>query len=140
MCHTRRALDSQNLLTVKETWRLLEEDGPSASIEALLQHAHDDVEMRPYAAEGQVLHGAEEIRRFYREHAAQGASFHASAWDFEETGDCVYVTGSIRVRRPDGSIADAQLRWSYEFRDGLVACAKAGPLGARKGASSNATA
>ena len=131
-------LDSQNLTTVKQLWRVLEEDGLSASMDALLQCAHEDVELTPYAAEGRTFHGAEEVRDFYRRSEAAGASYHASAWSFEETGDCVYVTGSIRVHRPDGSIADAQLRWSYEFRDGLVACAKFGPLSGRNGSSTSA--
>ena len=60
----------------------------------------------------------------------RAASFHARAWSFEEQGDDVMVTGSIRVQRPDGSIADAQLRWSYTFEDGLVKAASFAPLGA----------
>lgn len=131
-------MDSQNLTTVKKLWRVLEEDGPSAGIDALLQYCHEDVELVPYAAGGKPLRGAEEVREFYRQSEAAGGSFHASAWDFEEEGDCVYVTGSIRVRRPDGSIADAQLMWSYEFRDGLVARAEFGPLSRRNGSSKSA--
>ena len=128
-------MDSQNLTVVKQLWRVLEEDGPLAGVDALLERAHEDVELRPYIAEGQVFRGADQIRDFYERRSASGASFNASAWDFEESGDCVYVTGSIRLRRPDGSIADAQLRWSYEFRDGLVSCAKFGPLSGRNGAA-----
>lgn len=131
-------MDSQNLTTVKKLWRVLEEDGPSASMNAMLERAHKDVELRPYAAEGRTFHGASEIRDYDREREAAGGSFHASAWRFEEEGDAVYVLGSIRVHRPDGSIADAQLRWSYKFRDGLVTCASFGPLNAGNGSSNGA--
>jgi hypothetical protein len=30
------------------------------------------------------------------------------------------VRGSARIVRPDGSFAEAKLRWTYRFRDGLI--------------------
>ena len=54
----------------------------------------------------------------------------ARPWSFEEDGDSVIVQGSIRLQRRDGSIADAQLRWTYTFRDGRLAAASSGPLAA----------
>jgi hypothetical protein len=39
--------------------------------------------------------------------------------------------GASAIRfRADGSIADAQLRWTYTFRDGRLAAASSGPLAA----------
>jgi hypothetical protein len=123
-------VDSPNLRIVKEVWEVLEHDGLLASLERMLEHAHDDIELRPYMAEGHVLRGVEEIREFMREELASGATIQASPWSFEEDGDTVVVSGSVRVQRRDASIADAQLRWTYTFRDGRVAAASSAPLAA----------
>ena len=123
-------MDSENLKTVKRIWAILERDGLEASTEAMLSCCHEDVELAPYAAEGRVLHGADEVWDFLRQSAASGSSFHASAWSFEEQGDDVIVSGTIRVRRRDGSLADAQVRWIYSFCDGRVKHASFAPLAA----------
>jgi hypothetical protein len=113
---------------VKELWAVLESEGPLASLELMLEHSHEDVELRPYMAEGRVLRGVDEIREYMREELAAGAMLRASPWTFEEVGDDVIVTGSIRVQRRDASIADAQVRWTYNFRDGRIAAAGSAPL------------
>ena len=123
-------VDSDNLRIVKDLWEVLERDGLLASLERMLEHSHEDVELRPYMAEGRVLRGVDEIREFMREELAGGATLQASPWSFEEAGDTVIVSGSIRVQRRDASIADAQLRWTYTFRDGRVAAAGSAPLAA----------
>jgi hypothetical protein len=123
-------VDSPNLRIVKESWAVLESEGPLASVERLLEHAHEYVELRPYMAAGRVLHGVDEIRKYMRDELAAGATIHALPWSFEEVGDDVIVTGSIRVQRRDASIADAQVRWTYTFRDGRLAAASSAPLAA----------
>lgn len=123
-------MDSQNLTAVKEMWSVLERDGISAGMDAMLARCHEDVELRPYIADGRTFVGSDEVRDFIEERVAAGASVHASPWSFEEEGDDVTVSGSIRVQRPDGSIADAQLRWTYGFSDGLIRHAEFAPLAA----------
>lgn len=123
-------MDSPNVRIVKDFWDLLENRGLIASMEAMLEVAHEDVELRPYVGDGRTFRGTEEIRDYMRERAAEGSTLHATPWSFEEDGDSVIVQGSIRVQRPDGSIADAQLRWTYTFRDGRLAAASSGPLAA----------
>lgn len=113
---------------VKEIWAVLERDGAAASTETLLAHCHEDAELRPYSAEGRTLRGVTEIREFVEDRAAAGGSIHATPWRFEERGQQVVVTGSLRVQRPDGSIADAQLRWCYTFQGDLIAHAEFAPL------------
>ena len=115
---------------VKGLWDSYEERGADAWFEAMLTHCHQDVEVRPYIAGGRTFQGVDELREFFREREAAGATVHASPWSFEETGDAVVVAGSIRVQRPDGSIADAQLRWTFGFRDGLIDRAEFAPLAA----------
>ncbi|HEX2233046.1 MAG TPA: nuclear transport factor 2 family protein [Thermoleophilaceae bacterium] len=123
-------VDSPNLRIVKDLWEVLESDGLQASLERMLEHAHEDIELRPYMAEGRVLRGVEEIRAFMQQELAEGATIQASPWSFEEVGDDVIVSGSVRIRRRDSSIADAQVRWTYTFRDGRLAAASSAPLAA----------
>jgi ketosteroid isomerase-like protein len=123
-------MDSQNLQTVRKIWAVLERHGMCAAMEAMLARCHEDVELRSYVADGRTLIGVDEIREFFYEREAAGANVHASPWTFEESGDEVTVSGSIRVQRPDGSIADAQLRWTYSFSDGLISHAEFAPLAA----------
>jgi ketosteroid isomerase-like protein len=123
-------VDSPNLQLVKGFWDVLESDGLLASTDVMLEHCHEDVELSPYIGEGRVFHGTEEVREFMRRQLEEGAVVSASPWNFEEIGDDVIVSGSIRVQRRDGSIADAQLRWTYTFRDGRVAAASTSPVAA----------
>jgi ketosteroid isomerase-like protein len=121
-------MDSHNMRMVKDFWTILERDGLAASTEALLRCAHDDVELSPYFAGGRVLQGAEEARDFFRERLDDGSTLRASASSFDEEGEAVIVTGSIRVQRADGSLADAQVRWIYRFSDGRLKRATFAPL------------
>lgn len=123
-------MDSPNLQTVKGFWDVLESDGLLASMELMFEHCHEDVELRPYVGGGRVFRGIEQAREFFRQQQAEGATLHASPWSFEEVGDDVVVSGSIRVQRSDGSIADAQVRWTYTFRDSRVASVSSAPLAA----------
>jgi ketosteroid isomerase-like protein len=113
---------------VKGLWRVYEEGGHDAGVEAMLASCHEDAEFRFYAAEGRVLHGGDELRAFYEEKRAAGASVAASPHDFREEGDVVEVTGWVRVERESGSLADAQVRWIYTFRDGRIEAVDYGPL------------
>jgi ketosteroid isomerase-like protein len=123
-------VDSPNLRLVKDFWQMFESEGLLATLELMLEHAHEDVELRPFVGGGRTFRGGEEIREFMRNEVAEGATLHVAPWSFEERGDDVIVTGSLRVQRRDGSIADSQLAWTYTFRDGRLAAASSGPLAA----------
>ena len=113
---------------VKTLWRVYEEEGHDAGVDAMLDSCHAGAEFRFYAAGGRVLHGGDELRDFYREQRAAGATVEASPYDFREEGESVVVTGWVRVGRESGSLADAQVRWIYSFRDGLIETVEYGPL------------
>ena len=113
---------------VKDVWRELERRGLDAATESLLARCHEDVELRPYFAGGRTLRGAHEVRAYFQEREARGARLHASPWSFEEFGDDIVVAGSVRVEGGDGSIADAQVSWTFGFRDGLIGHAQFEPL------------
>jgi hypothetical protein len=109
-----------NLGTVKELWRVYERQGHDAGVEALIAVSQPDAEFRFYATGEQVLHGAEELRAFYRNGRTEGVSVRAAAYDYSDDGETICVSGWVRVAREGGSLADAQVRWIYEFKNGLV--------------------
>jgi hypothetical protein len=123
-------MDSPKLRTVKRLWTVYEHDGLEASTEALLEHSSEDVEVSSYTS-GRTLHGPEEVREYLDERKEEGVSLDSNAWSFEEKDDKVIVSASVRVHRPDGSLADAQIQWVYGFGDdGLVNRATFAPYGA----------
>jgi ketosteroid isomerase-like protein len=126
--HGLEHADSPNLRVVKGAFEVLGEGGLEAAIDHLLSHAHDDVEFRPYVADGNVLRGPEEVRAFYRGQLEAGIEFTARPSTFEESGDDeVVVNGSLRVVRSSGGFAESQLSWTYRFRDGRLQEVRGGP-------------
>jgi hypothetical protein len=123
-------MDSQNMRTVKDLWTVFEHDGLEACAEALLTHASEDVEVSSYTSQGRVLHGRDEVREYLGARRNSGVTLDSNAWTFEERDDTVIVTASVRVHRPDGSLADAQVQWIYGFgEDGRVRKTSFAPLG-----------
>jgi hypothetical protein len=123
-------MDSRNMRTVKELWTVFEHDGLEASTEAMLSHASEDLEVRPFASQRRILRGPKEVRDHLHERESSGVKVDTNAWSFEEDGDKVIVSASVRVHRPDGSLADAQVQWVYGFdSDGRVSSATFAPYG-----------
>jgi ketosteroid isomerase-like protein len=121
-------VESRNLLVVKDAFDALENGaGIEAVVERLLRHADADIELVPYVGNGRVLHGADEIRTFFREQVASGTDLTLWPASFEELGDDVIVNGSLRVTRPSGGFAESQLSWTYRFRNGLLHTIRWGP-------------
>jgi ketosteroid isomerase-like protein len=123
-------MESQNLHTVKELWGVYERQGHDAGVEALIAVSHPDAEFRFYATGDEVLHGADELRSFYRNGRMEGVTVRAAAYDYSDDGDTICVSGWVRVNRDGGSLADAQVRWIYEFEDGKVRRMVYAPLAA----------
>lgn len=119
--------DSVNMRFIKEAFRAFSEDGVLAGVDSLLARVHRDAIFAPYSAGNQELHGPDEVRAFFRETVEAGASMTVRALAFEEHGDEVVVSGSIRLVHAGGGFAESQVRWTYRFRDGRVAEARWGP-------------
>jgi ketosteroid isomerase-like protein len=126
---TRPASPERNLAAIQKVWEIFEASGPLAAAEELMKISHENVEMRSYVARGvarpgegeaEVIRGREEVLAFLRRTTDDGVSIKARARSFDLEGDTVAVRGSARVIRPDGSFAEAKLRWIYHFRDGLI--------------------
>jgi ketosteroid isomerase-like protein len=125
----RPASPERNLVAIQKVWEIFEASGPLAATEELMKISHEDVEMRSYVARGlaqpgdeesELVRGREEVLAFMRKATGEGVSIKARARSFDVEGDTVVVRGSARVVRPDGSFAEAKLRWNYHFRDGLI--------------------
>jgi hypothetical protein len=119
--------ESANLRAMKEVFRAVAEGGIRAGVDALLRISHEDCRFRPASAEGRVLEGHDEVRTFFGAAEATGTSISVRPRLFEEHGDEIVVSGSMRVMQPEGSFAERQIRWIYRFRDGLVEEACWGP-------------
>ena len=112
-----------NLEIVKAIWQVYDNEGQEAGMEALIAASTDDVEFRPYGAGGECLKGPEALREYYARTAAEGSRVEAGVYEFGRDGDAVVVHGWVRITRPEGGLADAQVQWTYTFRDGKVASA-----------------
>jgi ketosteroid isomerase-like protein len=119
--------ESANLRVIKAIFGALTEGGVAAGAEPLLRYSHEDCVYRLYMAGERVLNGRHEAREYFKEAVASGASMSVRARSFEERGDEVRVSGSVRLQRPTGGFAESQICWTFRFRDGLVEAASWGP-------------
>ena len=119
--------ESANMRAIRQAFEAFTQEGVAAGVEALLSCAHDDCVFRPYIAGEKTLHGRDEVRAFFREAVAAGTEMTVRPQTFDDNGDEIVVSGSVRLVRPTGGFAESQIRWIYRFRDGLVAEATWGP-------------
>jgi hypothetical protein len=113
-------MDSPPLQLIKNAFRLFEEEGVEAGVEGLLSISHPHCEYRPFSATGRVLRGPDETRTFFLDDGGSGETVKVRPQRFEEEGEWVIVTGSLRVHHESGGFSETQVRWIYRFRDGLV--------------------
>ena len=73
-------------------------------VDKLVALTAPDVDWRPTAVTSGALHGHEALRDYLDGLAASGALVDAHPYSFEVLGDCVIVSGALRLRREDGAI------------------------------------
>ena len=88
-------------------------------MESFLSVLHPDAEAHPSIGGAPRLKGREEIARWWDRFASLGGDIEVRPLDFEARGDCVIVRGYLR-RRQGRTLAESQVHWLYEFRDGLI--------------------
>jgi ketosteroid isomerase-like protein len=88
-------------------------------VDSFLAVLHPDVEAHPSIGGGAELHGRAEVAEWLREFAAVPGDLEARPLDFEEHGGCVLVRGYLR-HRAGRVLAESQVYWLYEIRDGQV--------------------
>jgi ketosteroid isomerase-like protein len=80
---------------------------------------HPDVEAHPSIDGAPLLHGRDEVVQWWAQFAELGGDIEVRPLDFEARGNCVIVRGYLR-RREGRALAESQVHWLYEFRDGLI--------------------
>jgi ketosteroid isomerase-like protein len=119
--------ESPNLSMVRAAFDVSVQQGFMPGLEALLDHAREDCEFRPYIASGHIISGHDAIRAFYRAAMSAGTEMRLRPTSFHEEGETVVVNGSMRVGRPSGGFSESQISWTYRFRDGQLAEASWSP-------------
>jgi ketosteroid isomerase-like protein len=109
-------LDSPRVQLIRRLFDLMETDDLVRASEELLANCADDVVFEPQAAQGRLIRGREELRRFWEDFTDDGAQLRAGAYSVTEEDDTVVVTGWVRTIK-DGRLADTQSRWVYRFND-----------------------
>jgi hypothetical protein len=94
----------------------METDNLARASEELLAHCADEVVFEPHVAHGRVIHGHEELRRFWEGFEGDGLQVRAGAYSVTEEGNTVRVSGWVRTIK-GGRLADSQARWVYSFND-----------------------
>ena len=97
-----------------EVVRLLWKAFSSGGIAEALRYADEDVEWVPSVAGGEVLRGHDALIAWMREAAAAGRRLEAHPYSFDRRGDCVLVSGFLRVH-DRGTIQERHMHWVYRF-------------------------
>ena len=92
-------------------------------VDRLVALTAPDVDWRPTAVTCGALHGHQALRDYLDRLASTGALLDAHPYSFEVLGDCVIVSGALRVRRGDGAVELVRRWWVYRVADGHVASA-----------------
>jgi len=88
-------------------------------MDAFLSVLAPDVTARPSVDGAPVLSGREAVAAWWRQYATVEGDLEARPLAFEARGDCVLVRGYLRHR--DGrTLAESQVYWLYEIRDGQI--------------------
>ena len=92
-------------------------------VDTLVALTAPNVDWRPTAVTSGPLHGQDALRDYLDGLAATGALLDAYPYSFEVLGDCVIVSGALRLRREDGAIESVRRWWVYRVTHGQVATA-----------------
>ena len=116
------AAASPEISIVQKLWGAFEAHGASGVIE----QADDDVDWSPAIARGRVLHGSKEALEFFADRDREGVTVQARPYRFEQHGDCVIVTGSLRIRE-HGGFSETSRAWLFRFEKGRLKGAEQHP-------------
>ena len=90
-------------------------------VETLVALTAPDVEWRPTAVAAGSLHGHDALRDYLDGLATAGTLVDAHPYSFEAVGDCVIVSGALRLKRGGGATEAVQRWWVYRVAQGRLA-------------------
>jgi ketosteroid isomerase-like protein len=108
---------TDNVGVVRMLWAAAREN----DVDTLLSLTAPDVDWRPTAVPAPVLHGRDALRDYLDGLRAAGRLVDAHPYSFEAVGDCVIVSGALRLRREDGGVEAIQRWWVYRVAGGKIA-------------------
>jgi ketosteroid isomerase-like protein len=106
-----------------ELVRMLWASASRNDVDALVSLTAQDVDWRPTAVTAGGLHGHDALREYLDGLRTDGRLLDAHPYSFEAIGDCVIVSGVLRVRREDGGVEAIQRWWVYRVVGGKVTAA-----------------
>jgi ketosteroid isomerase-like protein len=104
-----------NLALARQVFNWFTEHDMDSVVSAL----HPDVEAHPSIDGAPHLHGREEVARWWARLATLNSEVEVRPLHFEARGSCVIVRGYLR-RREGRALAESQVHWLFEFRDGQI--------------------
>jgi ketosteroid isomerase-like protein len=110
---------ADNVGVVRMLWAAAREN----DVDALVSLTAHDVDWRPTAVAAPGLHGRDALHGYLDDLRAAGRLVDAHPYSFEAVGDCVIVSGALRVRREDGGVEAIHRWWVYRVAGGKIAAA-----------------
>jgi ketosteroid isomerase-like protein len=113
----RAMAQTDNVEVVRTLWATARKN----DVDALVSLTAHDVDWRPTAVAASRLHGHDALREYLVGLRAAGRLVDAHPYSFEAVGDCVIVSGALRLRREDGGVEAIQRWWVYGVAGGKIA-------------------
>jgi ketosteroid isomerase-like protein len=104
-----------------EVVRMLWATARRNDVDALVSLTAHDVDWQPTAVAASRLHGHDALREYLVGLRTAGRLVDAHPYSFEAVGDCVIVSGALRLRREDGGVEAIQRWWVYRVAVGKIA-------------------
>jgi ketosteroid isomerase-like protein len=115
----RAMAQTDNVDVVRMLWATARKN----DVDALVSLTTHNVDWRPTAVAASRLHGHDALREYLVGLRAAGRLVCAHPYSCEAVGDCVIVSGVLRLRREDGGVEATQCWWVYRVTGGKVAAA-----------------
>jgi ketosteroid isomerase-like protein len=115
----RGMAQTDNVEVVRMLWATARKN----DVDELVSLTAHDVDWRPTAVTASRLHGHGALREYLVGLRAAGRLVDAHPYSFEAVGDCVIVSGALRLRREDGGVEVIQRWWVYRVAGGKIAAA-----------------
>jgi ketosteroid isomerase-like protein len=112
--------ETDAIKVVRMLWAAAREN----DVDALLSLTTHGVEWRPTAVAAAGLRGRDALRDYLDGLRAAGTLVDAHPYSFEAVGDCVIVSGALRLRRDDGGLEALHRWWVYRVSHERIAAAR----------------